>query len=107
MKKETDTDEHTIKLQKYLSMSGLGSRRKCELIISRGLVTVNNKPVVRQGIRVSRNDIVKVNNKVVKLEREKIYLAVYKPAGYLCSNYDAFGRYLVKDLFSEQYVRYF
>ncbi len=106
MKKENDTNEHTIKLQKYLSMSGLGSRRKCELIISRGIVTVNNRTIVRPGIRVSLNDTVKVNNKVVKLERKKIYLAVYKPTGYLCSNYDAFGRNLVKDLFSEQYGRY-
>ena len=87
-----------VRLQKYLAEAGVASRRHCEQLIEDGFVSVNGKPVRVLGTKVDPDrDAVAVNGKPVILER-KIYIALNKPAGFLCTNHDTQGRRRAVDL---------
>lgn len=90
--------ENKVRLQKYLAAAGLGSRRKCEEIILAGRVRVNGEVVKELGVKVDpERDRVEVDGKPVK-PAEKIYILLYKPAGYVTTLYDPQGRPKVTDL---------
>lgn len=90
-----------VRLQLFLARAGIGSRRTCEKYISQGRVSVNGRTITAQGVKVNPSDTVYFNGKLVIEEKRNRYIAVHKPAGYLCSNADPFARPLVKDLFTE------
>jgi len=87
----------TLRLQVYLARCGLGSRRYCETLITADRVKVNGHPAIL-GCKVKSSDRVTLDNKTIHLERQKIYLAINKPRGYVCSNSDPQGRPLAGDL---------
>tara|TARA_B100000676_G_scaffold291196_1_gene325495 strand:- start:228 stop:938 length:711 start_codon:yes stop_codon:yes gene_type:complete len=77
-----------IRLQKFLADAGVASRRSSEKIISDGRVQVNGKEVRMMGVKVDpRHDEVTVDGLPVRA-RNKIYAAVNKPVGYVCSRKD-------------------
>lgn len=87
-----------VRLQKFLSNSGVVSRRKAEKLITDGKVIVNGE-IAKTGDKVDPCiDKVKVNNKVVKEESKKIYLALNKPRGYVTTLKDEFSRKCVANL---------
>ncbi|HAA09125.1 MAG: pseudouridine synthase [Syntrophomonadaceae bacterium] len=87
-----------MRLAKYLAHAGMASRRKAEELITSGQVTVNDTLVEQLAFLVNpHTDCVKVNGKPVNLE-PKQYILLYKPAGYLSSVTDPFGRPTVMDL---------
>jgi 23S rRNA pseudouridine2605 synthase len=88
-----------VRLQVFLARCGLGSRRGCEELISAGRVRVNDTVADRLGSRVAFTDRVTVDGRVVKPVSSLVYLAVHKPAGYLCANADPEGRPLASELF--------
>ncbi len=92
----------TLKLQSFMAKAGIASRRKCEEMIKDGRVKVNGKLVERLGIRVSLNDNVTLDGKLVVPIKKKCYIAINKPTGYLCSMYDPYGRAIVAQLIPER-----
>ena len=60
-------------IQKYISETGLCSRRKAEEYIRDGKITVNGKVAVI-GQNVEENDIIKYNGKLLKKEELEYYL---------------------------------
>ncbi len=88
-----------LRLQVYLARCGLGSRRSCEQFIRDARVTVNGEPVLRMGTRVRPADEVAVDGRRVKPALGNLYVALHKPAGYLCANADPAGRPLASELF--------
>ncbi len=71
------------RIQKILARSGVGSRRNCELIISEGRVSVNGR-IVQLGDRADvQNDTIAIDGKIIKDLDKKVYIALYKPRGYL------------------------
>lgn len=86
------------RLQKFLAEAGVASRRKCEEYILQGKVEVNGKIVTELGTKVTSNDIVKYNGKIVKPEEEKVYILLNKPIGYVTTAHEQFGRDKVLDL---------
>ena len=88
-----------MRLQKYMAKAGVASRRKSEELISQGLVKVNGKIIVEQGYIVDPDkDLVKVDGKTIKLERNKIYIMINKPVGYVTTLKDEKDRRIVTDL---------
>lgn len=85
------------RLQKFISNSGVCSRRKAEELIVSGKVSVNGKVVRELGTKVSGNDTVMVNGNVLKQERKEYYL-LYKPREVISSVSDDKGRKTVVDL---------
>lgn len=99
------------RLQKLIARAGITSRRKAETLIESGQVTVNGKTVTQLGTKADfEKDHIKVGGKLINplLEkREKIYLLLNKPKGYLSSVSDPENRPLVTDLVPQKYGRLF
>jgi 23S rRNA pseudouridine2605 synthase len=89
----------SLRLSKYLSTSGIDSRRKSEEIIRAGKVLVNNIKVLEPQFKVNPDiDTITVDNKIVTRENNHIYIALYKPVGYMSDLKDPGGRKLARDL---------
>ncbi|MBI3034418.1 rRNA pseudouridine synthase [Candidatus Woesearchaeota archaeon] len=85
------------RLQKIMASAGIASRRKCEEIIAAGRVTVNGS-VARIGQSADPDkDHVKVDGKLIGSEM-KVYIALYKPKGYVTTSADKFAKRIVTDL---------
>ena len=78
-------EETVTRLNKFLSEIGFCSRREADKLIEQGRVTINGI-VPEMGTKVSPNDEVRVNGKLVRDNHEKpIYLAFNKPVGIECT----------------------
>ncbi len=77
-------EQSAIRINKYIAMSGICSRRKADLLIEEGKVTINGEVAV-MGSRVFPHDAVMVEGKKIEPVSEKIYLAFHKPAGITCT----------------------
>lgn len=87
-------------LDRVLSRAGIGSRKEARGWIGDGRVTVNGKTVRTPDVWVDPGrDRVAFDGRPL-LEREKVYLLVYKPKGYLTTYKDPEGRPTVYDLLS-------
>ena len=72
------------RLSKFLSNSGIASRRKCDDIIKSGRVKVNDFTVLEPFYRVLPNkDNVTVDNRTLNTNNNPLYIALYKPVQYL------------------------
>ncbi|MFN7927211.1 MAG: pseudouridine synthase [Blastocatellia bacterium] len=93
------------RLQKIIAASGVASRRKAEELILAGAVTVNGQMVTELGTKADpERDHIKVRGKLINpklTQKEKIYLLLNKPVGYLSSTADPSKRPLVTDLVGE------
>ncbi|HBN84520.1 MAG TPA: pseudouridine synthase [Clostridiales bacterium] len=87
-----------MRLQKYMASCGVASRRKSEELISQGRVTVNDTVIMEPGTKVSPGDVVAVDGKVIRLQQNKIYIMLNKPAGYITTVSDDRNRKTVMDL---------
>lgn len=88
-----------MRLQKYMAKCGIASRRKSEEIILEGRVKVNDIVVKELGMTINpKKDIVKVDNEIIKLEENKIYIMLNKPKGYVTTVKDKHSEKIVLDL---------
>lgn len=95
-----------MRLQKYLALSGVSSRRNAEKMILEGRVSVNRVPVTVMGFQVDeKNDQVEVDGEPVSIQEEKHYIAYNKPIGEVCTVSDPEGRATVMDKFRDYPVR--
>jgi len=95
----------SIRLQVFLSHAGVASRRAAEDIITQGRVSVNGITVKTQGSKVNDGDIVLLDGKEINPENRKLYLALNKPAGFLCTSNDPQGRPIALDLLPQKDIR--
>jgi 23S rRNA pseudouridine2604 synthase len=73
------------RINKYLSESGICSRREADKLLDEGRITINGI-VPEMGTKVSQDDEIRVDGKLVREKREKpIYLAFNKPVGIECT----------------------
>lgn len=82
-----------VRLQKVLAAAGLGSRRKCEVLIERGLVKVDGKVVDQLGVRVNPDQVViEVKGKRISVDESKVVAVLNKPRGVVSTMSDPQGR---------------
>lgn len=89
-----------IRLQKFLAASGAASRRGAEKLIAGGRVKVNGSVVDEMGVKVDpHRDRIELDEILLELPAKKSYYLLHKPAGYLTTVQDPFGRATVMELF--------
>lgn len=92
-------NDSEMRLQKYLSNSGIASRRKCEELILEGKVSVNGEIVTELGIKVNPDvDKIEYCGKKVEISEKMVYILLNKPIGYVTTAKDQFNRDTVLDL---------
>jgi len=92
-----------VRLQKFLADAGLASRRASEQVILAGRVEVNGQTVQVLGTKIDpTRDRVTVDGTAVKARR-KLYLALNKPRGYICSRKDPAKRRTIGDLLPKEW----
>ncbi|MDR0879164.1 MAG: rRNA pseudouridine synthase [Clostridioides sp.] len=88
-----------MRINKYIASCGVASRRKAEELINSGRVLVNGKVVEELSLQIDeKNDEVQVDGKVISLSQKDVYIALYKPEGYITTVKDQFNRPSVLDL---------
>lgn len=71
-------------LNKFISETGICSRREADKIIKAGRVTINGKVAV-PGNRVGEGDAVHIDGKPINKKEQTIYMAFHKPVGITCT----------------------
>jgi 23S rRNA pseudouridine2605 synthase len=90
-----DTGE---RLQKIIAAAGIVSRRKAELLIEAGRVTVNGQVVTMLGAKADVNrDHIKVDGRLIRPHARKVYVLLNKPKGVISTVSDPDGRIKVTD----------
>lgn len=93
----------SIRLQKFLADAGVASRRTGEQFILDGRVEVNGQAVRLLGTKVDPlHDKVTVDGKPVRARR-KLYIALNKPRGCVCSRKDEFDRATIYELLPKEW----
>jgi len=91
-----------IRLQKYLAEAGVASRRAAEQLIAEGRVMVDGEVIDLPGFKVGPDQYVFVDGKEVR-PKKRVYLALNKPRGILCTRSDEKGRKTVMELIPNQW----
>lgn len=86
-----------VRLNKYMANAGICSRREADEFIQDGKVSVNGKVVTELGVKITRDDVVEYDGKVVTPER-KCYVLLNKPKDCVTTSDDPNGRLTVLDL---------
>jgi len=93
-----------VRLQKFLAEAGVASRRASERFILEGRVAVNGRTVRELGGKVDpAEDKVMVDGAAVRPKR-KLYVALHKPRGYVCSRRDEFHRRTIGGLLPREWT---
>ncbi len=93
--KKTDADG--IRLNKFISNSGICSRREADTFIEHGSVTVNGELVTEMGYKVQPTDEVRFDGTMISPEKKR-YVLLNKPKNYITTMDDERGRKTVMDL---------
>ena len=94
MKKSNSTE---VRLNKFISSSGICSRREADKLIEKGLVYINGKKCDKLGKKVSLKDKIKVKGKEIRPEK-KLYILLNKPKDFITTRKDENNRKTVYEL---------
>jgi len=98
----------TVRLNKFLSLAGVASRREADRWIVQGRVSVNNKIVDELGFKIDEErDVVQVDGRKVQVKPTPVYILLNKPAGHLVTLKDPFRRPVVRSLLPASLGRVF
>lgn len=91
-----------LRLNRFLADCGLGSRRKVEEFISGGRVTINGVVCIDLSQKINTdNDVIELDGKALSAKKEKVYILLNKPRGFVVSQADELGRETVYSLLPE------
>ena len=86
-----------VRINKFISQSGICSRREADKLIKKGVVHVNGEKCLTLGAKIKIEDKVEVNGKIVNPER-KVYILLNKPKDFITTRKDTHNRKTVFDL---------
>ena len=94
-----------MRINKYLALAGLGSRRKVEELVTMGKIKVNGKVTKDLSTDIKDTDIVYFGSKAVKVNNNFVYYKLHKPKGYVTTVDDDKERKTVMDLLRGVHTR--
>lgn len=95
------------RLQKVLARAGLGSRRRCEMFIEAGRVSVNGHVVTEQGVRVVPKDEIRFDGDLIPRDPELVVVMLNKPTGVVSAMSDDRGRRTLAEFVADRPERLF
>ena len=106
--KKSEAPEGAMRIQKFLSLAGVASRRHAEEMIAAGRVKVSGRVVTEMGVLVvPGKSRVEVDNKPVFYSEERNYILFHKPAECITTLDDPEHRTTVVDLLPKGLPRVF
>ena len=87
-----------MRLNEYLALCGLGSRRHVESLVTAGRVRLNGVVITDLATLIPEDATVTVDNRPVKPTEDKVYILLNKPSGVVSTTYDPQGRTTVLDV---------
>jgi pseudouridine synthase len=88
-----------IRLNRFLALAGVASRREADRMITEGRVSINGQVVEALGTTIDdRKDKVEVDGKRIEAFQTFSYLMLNKPSGYLVTAKDPFRRPTIMEL---------
>jgi 23S rRNA pseudouridine2604 synthase len=73
-----------VRLNKFISETGVCSRREADKWIEAGRVTCNGQPAAL-GTQVSHGDEVRIDGNLIGIKKQQVYIALNKPVGIICT----------------------
>jgi 23S rRNA pseudouridine2605 synthase len=96
--------KNLVRINKYLSLCGLGARRKVEAYITAGRIKINGKITRDLSSAVdSESDIIELDGRRIKVLNKFYYIMLNKPKGYITSLDDEQKRPVVMNLIPERF----
>ncbi len=86
-----------VRLNKFISNSGICSRREADTYIEHGSVTVNGQLITEMGYKVQPDDEIRFDGTLISMEQKK-YVLLNKPKNYITTMEDNRGRKTVMEL---------
>ncbi len=86
-----------MRLNRFISISGVCSRREADELIKRGDIKVNGKVITEMGVTLNKGDVVEYEGRVLKAEK-KVYVLLNKPKDTVTTMDDPEERHTVMDL---------
>jgi len=88
-----------MRLEKFLALAGVESRRGAKALVLSGRVSVNGERVLEPGRAIDETrDVVRLDDRRIRHVQKRVYLMLNKPAGYLTTVRDPQGRKTIYDL---------
>ncbi len=87
-----------MRLNKYIAHSGVCSRRAAAELVKNGEISVNGAIELNPSYMVEESDLVEYKGRKLEQEKNKVYLLLNKPAGFVTTLDDEQGRKTVMDL---------
>ena len=94
---QNTTEDTGIRLNKYISNSGICSRREADTYIEHGSVHVNGKLMTQMGYKVQPTDEVRFDGTLISIEQKR-YILLNKPKNYITTMEDDRGRKTVMEI---------
>ena len=91
-----------MRLNKYLALSGIASRRMADELIKAATTTVNNIVIIDPAFNVKKKDIVEYDGKKIKINQNHVVIMFNKPLGVITSMDDPKNRPIVADYFPKK-----
>lgn len=95
-----------MRLNKFLAICGIASRRKSEEYITGGRIKVNGTKVTKLGNIVNPEiDVVELDNKRLNPVKKFHYIMLHKPKGYITTTSDEKNRPMIMNIVPDKYKR--
>ena len=86
-----------MRLNKYLALSGVASRRMADNLIKAATTTVNNIVITNPAFHIKEDDIIRFDGKIIKIKQDHVVIMFNKPLGVITSMSDPKNRPVIAD----------
>ncbi|MBL7707012.1 MAG: rRNA pseudouridine synthase [Taibaiella sp.] len=94
-------NDEIMPLNKFIAHSGVCSRRDAVELIKNGKIAINGKIATEPGYKVQPEDVIQMDGKPLKVQKNLVYVLLNKPKGFITTTDDPKGRRTVMDIFGD------